>query len=108
MYLTTLAFLFLLLFVPCPTLGVWTRFDLVRSRQKGWKQSKTHGYGSNGSIAFAKISGLYGNGPITEAGSKFGYSVANIGDIDGGNNHSICLFIRLFCFKQEFYMTVFD
>ena len=55
--------------------AVWTKFDLVRTFGKG--------YGSNGTTPFTKISGIHSGGPITQPMARFGFSIANIGDIDG-------------------------
>ena len=55
--------------------AIWTGFDLVRPTNDSW--------GSDGMVSWRKISGLVGNGP-PEVGnnSRFGWSMANIGDLD--------------------------
>lgn len=53
--------------------GIWTEFDLVRPF-RAW--------GSNETTPYVKISRLSMNGPNITAGSYFGTSVANIGDLN--------------------------
>jgi hypothetical protein len=55
--------------------GIYTDFDLVRPFAGAW--------GSTGTTAFIKINALNNNGPNVTSFSRFGYSVAVIGDMDG-------------------------
>lgn len=61
--------------------AVWTSFDLVRPF-KGW--------GSNGTTPFIKISNEI-PGLNLSAGDNFGYSIANIGDLNGDGNDDIAV-----------------
>ena len=55
--------------------AVWTEFDLVRPKANSW--------GSDGTTSWTKISATEGNGPASVGtNSLFGYSMANIGDLD--------------------------
>lgn len=54
-----------------PHVSVWTGFDLIKPSKSVTGKS------------FSKISFRQGNGPNVTQGSQFGFSVANIGDIDG-------------------------
>ena len=59
-----------------PATCLWKLFDFVRTKENGW--------GSKGRTAFRKINGVTGNGPVQiTVGSRFGFSLANIGDLDG-------------------------
>lgn len=59
-----------------PASGLWKLFDFVRTKANAW--------GSPGRTAFRKINGVAGNGPTQiTTGSRFGFSLANIGDLDG-------------------------
>ena len=56
--------------------GIWTLFDFVRNRKGAW--------GSNSDVPYRKINALGGNGPReVTSGSRFGFSMANLGDLDG-------------------------
>ena len=56
--------------------GVWNMFDFVRPSNDSW--------GSDGWVSWTKISKSEGNGPsVVTNSSKFGFSIANIGDLDG-------------------------
>jgi hypothetical protein len=57
----------------CEIKGIWTKFDLVRT-QVSW--------GSKSNVPFKKISKLNGNSENSNVTSKFGFSVANIGDLN--------------------------
>lgn len=63
--------------------GVWTRFDLVRPWIGGW--------GSNGTTAYVKLNGLSENGPNLTEGANFGYSVANVLDVNGDGFEDIAV-----------------
>ena len=69
--------LLILLGFAAPSCCIWTKFDFVRPWEGAW--------GSEGTTPYTKISGPdVGNGPpeITR-GSKFGWSMTNMGDING-------------------------
>jgi hypothetical protein len=56
--------------------SIWTKFDFVRPWSGAW--------GSEGNKSFTKISPADGNGPdIVGANSRFGWSLSNIGDLNG-------------------------
>lgn len=57
------------------TEGIWKLFDFVRTRKDAW--------GSPSNVPFRKINANAGNGPRITAGSRFGISIANLGDLDG-------------------------
>ena len=64
----------LLLLMVQPTRSTWTMFDFVRNVKGKW--------GSTSDVPYRKIG--KSNGPTTiTAGSMFGISVANLGDLDG-------------------------
>ena len=59
------------------TICAWTNFDLVRPGH----------WGSSGKYSYIKISGIHdSDNGLTTVDSKFGSSVANIGDLDGDGN----------------------
>ena len=53
--------------------SVWTRFNLVRP---------FHAFGSDGVTPYVKINQFHSNGPNLTVNSKFGSSIAVIGDLD--------------------------
>jgi hypothetical protein len=64
-------------------LGVWTKFDLVRP---------TLHWGSNGTTSFHRIQRpLDAGGPSNGADVKFGFSIANLGDLDGNGVEDIAV-----------------
>eukprot|EP01038_Epipyxis_sp_PR26KG_P006692 gene6692-9177_t len=79
---SVVALVILLITLPF-TNGIWTYFDLIRPRIGAW--------GSSYKTPYVKISGLNTAGLNTTTGSKFGYSVANIGDIDGNGVDDIAV-----------------
>jgi hypothetical protein len=58
----------------CHVQAVWQRFDLVRNTPGHW--------GSNWTIPLYRIERPYGLNPGSGVDSKFGFSIANLGDID--------------------------
>lgn len=56
--------------------GTWTQFDFVRTKLNGW--------GSTGHTPYIKYTSHF-----PQSGASFGYSVANIGDIDGNGVEDI-------------------
>ncbi len=72
----------LLLALVSPVSGLWTKFDFVRPWEGAW--------GSSGHTSYTKISALEGNGPPELSyGSKFGWSITNMGDIDGDGSEDL-------------------
>lgn len=65
-----------LLFLSCINvgIGVFTDFDMVRPWAGAW--------GSKGHTPFIKIDSINNNGPNVSSNANFGFSVANIGDLN--------------------------
>lgn len=63
--------------------AIWTKFDLVRPWLGAW--------GSSGVTPYIKIGGYEGNGPVLNTSAQFGWSVANVGDINGDGNPDLAV-----------------